>query len=94
MKEKLWPLIASMPHAKKRSTQKLIEDISKKIYQNFVMEPIIQYTNQISMKAAADLWRLLEPSEMKTREEWNRVDIQSYNNLMKTLTSLLENDTL
>jgi hypothetical protein len=94
MKEKLWPLIASMPHAKKSSTQKLIEDISKKIYKKLVTEPIIQNTNQISMKAAATLWRSLEPSEMKTREEWNRVDIQSYTNLMKSFASLLENDTL
>ncbi len=94
MKEKLWPSIARMPHSKKRSTQNLIANIIKNISKKFVTEPIIQNSNDLSMHAAASLWRPLEPSEMKTREESNRTNIQSYNNLMETLSSLLKGDTL
>jgi hypothetical protein len=94
MKEKLWPVIARMLHANKRSIPNLYEYINKRICENFVPELIIQNTNEISRKAAAALWRSLEQIDMKMREEWNRADIQSYNNLMETLTSLLKNDTL
>jgi hypothetical protein len=94
MKERLWPLIASMPHAKKLSTQDLIISITNKIYKNFVTESIIQNTNEISINAAIDLWRPLESSEMKRHETYNLADIQSYNNLMEKLSSLLKNDTL
>jgi hypothetical protein len=81
MKEKLWPLIARMLHANKRNIPKLYEDINKKIDKNFVTDPIIQNTNEISIKVAAALWRPLEPDEMKTHE------VQSYPIL--TVTSLL-----
>ncbi len=94
MKEKLWPLIARMLHANKRNIPKLYEDINKKIDKNFVTDPIIQNTNEISIKVAAALWRPLEPNEMKTREVYNQTDIQSYNNLMETFSALLKNDTL
>jgi hypothetical protein len=94
MREKLWPSIACMAHATKVSTQNLIEDIGNKICEEFVTDVIIQNTNEISIHAAIDLWHPLKPSEIKTREECNRADIQSYNNLMETLSSLLESDTL
>ena len=94
MKEKLWPSIAHTTHAQKLSTQKLIEDINKKICKNFVTEVITQNINEMSRRAAVALWHPLEQSETETREELNRVDIQSYNNLMETLNSLLTDDTL
>jgi hypothetical protein len=94
MKEKLWPVIARMLHANKRSIPKLYVDINKKIDKNFVTEPIIQNTNELSTHAAITLWRPLEPDEMKTREVYNQADIQSYNNLMETFSALLKNDTL
>jgi hypothetical protein len=94
MKEKLWPSISRMTHANKLSTQNLIEEIDKKISKNFDTEAIIQYTNEMSKHAAAALWRSLESNEMRTREESNQADTQSYNNLMETLNSLLTSNTL
>ncbi len=91
MMEKLWPAIAMINHAKKISTQNLINNINKKILRAFVMEAFIQDINETSKHAAAALWRPLNPSEMKTRDEHN---IQSYNNLMETLNSILKRDTL
>ncbi len=76
MREKLWPVIASMTHATKMSTQNLIENIGKKISDNFVTNVIIQNTNEISRHAAVDLWHLLESNEIKTREEYNSIDMQ------------------
>jgi hypothetical protein len=94
MKEKLWPVIARVLHAKKRNIPNLYAEINNRICENAVTELIIQNTNEISIKAATDLWRSLEQNDMKMREEWNRADIQSYNNLTETLISLLKNDTL
>jgi hypothetical protein len=94
MRERLWPSIARLTHTKKLSLQTLIKDISKEICKYIVLEEIIQNTNEISMYAAAALWHPLEPKEMKICEEINRADIQSYNNLMETLSSLLNSDTL
>jgi hypothetical protein len=94
MKEKLWPVIARVLHEKKRNIPNLYAEINNRNCENFVTELIIQNTNEISIKAATSLWRSLEQSDMKMREEWNRADIQSYNNLTETLISLLKNDTL
>ena len=91
MKEKLWPSIVRIIHANKISTRNLIEDISEKINENFVTEVIIQNTNEISKRAAAALWRTFDPNEM---EICNQADIQFYNSLMETLSSLLKEDTL
>ena len=63
MKEKLWPAFARMNHAKKSSTQNLIENISKEISKKFVTEVIIQNTNETSTDAAAALWHSIELSE-------------------------------
>jgi len=94
MKEKLWPSIARMNHAKKSSTHKLIEDTLKKIDDHYITQVIIQNTNEISMHAAAALWHSIEPSQLETREKQNQADIESYNNLLETLNSLLNGDTL
>jgi hypothetical protein len=94
MKEKLWSSIVRINHANKLSTRNLIEDITQKISENFVTEVIIQNTNELSKHAATALWRPLESNEIKTHEEHNLVDCQSYNNLMETLSSLLKEDTL
>jgi hypothetical protein len=93
MKEKLWPSIARMNHVKKSSTHKLIEDTLEKIDDHYITQVIIQNTNEISMHAAAALWRSIEPSQLETRETQNQADIQSYNNLLETLNSLLNDNT-
>jgi len=92
--EKLWPSIAIINHAKRISTQTLINNIHKKIIKTFVMNALIQETNEISKHAAAVLWRPLKSNEMKISDEHNRANIQSYNNLMKTLNSILKRETL
>ncbi|CAF3619241.1 unnamed protein product [Rotaria socialis] len=96
--EKLWPSIARTMHATKTSTQNLIDQIVKRISKLFNTPAIIEDTNDTSIRAAAALWRPLEPKEMETcdkiREERNQQNIQSYKNLMKTLNSLLNDDRL
>ena len=94
MKEKLWPLIARMLHANKRSISNLYRDINEKIHKYFTTESIIQNTNELSINAAITLWCSLESSEIKTREVYNQVDSQSYKNLIETLSGLLKNDIL
>ncbi|CAF1412458.1 unnamed protein product, partial [Adineta steineri] len=94
IKEKLWPLIAHMTHAKKTSTQKLIENIHKKICKNSTTDIIIQNTNEKSICAAKTLWRSLEANEMQQIEEYNQNNIQSYNRLMETLSLLLKDSSL
>jgi hypothetical protein len=91
MKEKLWPSIARVAHAKKSSIQDLIESIHEKICKEFATPVIIQYTNEISTHAAAALWHPLEAIE---RKKCSQTDIASYNNLMETLNSFLVDDTL
>jgi len=85
-------------HATKISTQNLIDQIVKGIGKQFDTPAIIEDTNITSIRAAAALWRPLEPKEMEmcdqNREERNQQNIQSYNNLMKTLNSLLNDDRL
>ncbi|CAF0976267.1 unnamed protein product [Adineta steineri] len=94
IKEKLWPLIAHMTHTKKTSTQKLIEDIYKKISKQFATDIIIQNTNEKSICAAKTLWRSLEANEMQKIEEYNQNNIESYNRLMETLSLLLKDSSL
>ncbi|CAF3979958.1 unnamed protein product, partial [Rotaria sordida] len=94
MMEKLWPSIALMNYAKKPSTQKLINDINKKIIRTFITDSFIQDINEISKHAAAALWHPLKRIETKIQNERNQVNIKSYNNLMETLNLLLKRDTL
>ena len=90
--EKLWPAISRTMHATKISTQKLIDRIMEKIGKQFDTPAITEDTNDISIKAAVELWRPLDAIELKSRdqlrEERNQANIQSYNNLLETLNSL------
>ncbi len=96
--EKLWPSIACTKHAIKLSTQNLINCIMEKICKRFNTIAIIEDTNEISRKTAADLWHSLEKHELelsnRIREERNQANIQSYNNLMEKLISLFLNNPL
>jgi hypothetical protein len=94
MKEKLWPAIARMAHATRRSTQHLIQMIQKKISKEFFTQVILQRTDELSIHAAAALWHPLELNEIEMHKRCNQTDISSYNNLMEILNSLLQNDTL
>jgi hypothetical protein len=94
MMEKLWPAIAVVKQANKVSTQNLIINIQNKIVKSFVTHALIQDTNEMSMQSAVDLWRPLKPSEMEMSNECNRTNVQSYNNLMETLNSMLKRETL
>ena len=92
--EKLWPSIASTKHAMKLSTLNLINCIMEKICKRFNSVAIIEDTNEISRKAAIDLWRSLEKHELEFCKERNEVNIQVYNNLIEKLTSLFYNNPL
>jgi hypothetical protein len=98
MIEKLWPAMARTTHAKKPTTQRLMDNINETIGKQFDTQALIEDTNEISRKAAADLWRPLEAQEFQMRdqlrEERNKENIQAYNNLMETLNSLLRGDSL
>ena len=96
--EKLWPSLAYINHAEKISTQNLVTHIMNKIYDKLVKKEIIENTNEISISAAAALWRPLDEREIETRnqlrEERNRANIQSYTNLMEVLSSLFKDNAL
>lgn len=96
--EKLWPSIACTKHAVKLSTQNLINCIMEKICKRYNTITIIEDTNEISRKAAADLWGSLDKHEIDLyygiREERNQENIQAYNNLMEKLTSLFSSNPL
>ncbi|CAF3512541.1 unnamed protein product, partial [Rotaria sordida] len=96
--EKLWPSLTRTIHATKISTQKLLDRIMEKIGKQFDTPAIIEDTNDISIKAAIELWRPLETHELisrdQMREERNQANIRSYNNLMETLNSLFYNQPL
>jgi len=96
--EKLWPSIACTQHVIKLSTQNLINCIMEKMYKRFNTIAIIEDTNEISRKAAVDLWRSLENDELELYnricQERNQANIRSYNNLMERLTALFYNDPL
>lgn len=83
-----------MSHTNKISTQKLINEIMKKINRVFVTKEIIQNTNEKAKRSAANLWYPLEAKEIETHELCNQVAIQSYNNLVETLSSLLKDNKL
>lgn len=98
MIEKLWPAMARTTHAKKPTTQRLMDLINDTIDKQFDTQALVEDTNEISRKAAADLWRPLSGKEVELRdqlrEERNQANIKSYNNLMETLNSLLRGDSL
>ena len=98
MIEKLWPAIARTTHAKKPTTQRLMDHINETITKQFDTQALIEDTNDQSHKAAADLWRPLDSNELveifHLREQRNQENIRSYNNLMETLNSLLRGESL
>ncbi len=98
MIEKLWPAMARTTHAKKPTTQRLMDHINETIGKQFDTQALVEDTNEIARKAAADLWKPLEENEIESRnqlrEQRNEENIKSYNNLMETLNSLLRGDSL
>ncbi len=91
--EKLWRSIAIMNYTKTVSTQNLVNNIHKKITKNFVMNVLIQDTNEASKHAGAALWLPLKSDGIQQQAR-NERNIQSYTNLMENLNSLLKRDTL
>ncbi|UJR08489.1 hypothetical protein I4U23_012756 [Adineta vaga] len=94
VKEKLWPAIALMNHVNKSSTQTIVNNINNKIIRNFVTHALIQETNELSFQSAVNLWRQLPNNEIETCRKDFRNDIQSYSNLMETLSSFFKRDKL
>lgn len=94
MREKLWPLILSMGDVTENNIQNLIDRIREKIIENFVTDIIIQNTNQISKDSAANLSNTSQEKQIKRQEEYNSISIESYYNLINTLTSFIENNSL
>ena len=96
--ERLWPSLARTKHATKISTQNLIDRIMEKIGKQFDSPAIIENTNDVAIRAAMNLWRSLDESELRSRDqlraERNEANIRSYNNLMETLNSLFYGDPL
>ena len=58
--EKLWPALARTMHATKISTQNLIDQIMEQINKQFDTPPIVEDTNDVSIKVAVELWRSLD----------------------------------
>jgi hypothetical protein len=85
-------------HATKISTQNLLDRIMEKIGKQFDSPAIIEDTNDVSIKVAVELWRPLDDRELisrdQMREDRNKANIRSYNNLMETLNSLFYGDPL
>lgn len=98
MLEKLWPAMARTTHAKKPTTQRLLDHINETIGKQFDTQALIEDTNEISRKAAEDLWKPLDSSEFelrdRLRQQRNEENVQSYNNLMESLNTLLRGDSL
>ncbi|CAF3510050.1 unnamed protein product, partial [Rotaria sp. Silwood2] len=98
MIEKLWPAMARTTHARKPTTQRLMDHINETIGKQFDTQALVEDTNDISRKAAVDLWKRLETHELESRiilrQQRNEENVKSYNNLMETLNSLLRGDSL
>ncbi|CAF3500880.1 unnamed protein product, partial [Rotaria sp. Silwood1] len=98
MIEKLWPAMARTTHAKKPTTQRLMDHINETIGKQYDTQALIEDTNDISRKAAVDLWKPLEANELESKNilrlQRNEENVKSYINLMETLNSLLRGDSL
>ncbi|CAF4174719.1 unnamed protein product [Rotaria sp. Silwood2] len=92
MMERLWPSIVRLNHTNKLSITNVIDEISTKIIEEFHTPPLIENINKMSVDSAVTLWRQLNSGEMKICEEQHRNKIQSYNNLMEMLNTLLNDD--
>jgi hypothetical protein len=99
MLNKLWPAIASTPHATKPSTQNLINIIMEKICQRYNTIAIVEHTNDRSRMAAIDLWRpLSDENELlayrRLHNERSQMDTHAYHCLMETLTTMIKQQSL
>lgn len=96
--EKLWPSIASTKHATKLSTQNLLNSIIYQMCQRYHTMAIVEDTNEISRKAAVNLWRSLDENDLefysRICKERNDANIRSYQNVVEKLTSLFYVDQL
>ena len=96
--KQLWPSIVRRSHTKELSIQKLVQAINIKIEKQFSTLALINNTNEISERAAIALWRSLEQNEMEIgkqmREKLHQSNIQSYNVLIDTLCSQLDDKAL
>ena len=90
--------MARTTHAKKPTTQRLMDLINETIGKQFDTQALVEDTNDVSRKAAVDLWKPLEEDELvarnQLREQRNEGNIRAYNNLMETLNSLLKGDSM
>ena len=95
--ERLWPDIIQIHQNCRKSTQNLITSITSKIVQKFDTPALTEDTNDRSIQAAKDLWRPLNSDELEgrdqRREERNQNNIQSYQNLLKTLSTFVVGKT-
>ncbi|CAF3366761.1 unnamed protein product [Rotaria socialis] len=98
MIERLWPAMARTTHAKKPTTQRLMDHINETIGKQFDTQALVEDTNDVSRKAAVNIWKPLDPVDLESRDQIrqqrNEENVQSYNNLMETLNSLLRGDSL
>jgi len=90
---RLWPTLVCIKDTK-LSTQNLIDLIQNKIHRLFVTKDIIQHANESVINAAADLWYPLKSNETNMCEAHNQTNMESYTQLMETLSSLLRPNTL
>ena len=98
MVERLWPAMAKTTHAKKLTTQRLMDHINETIVKQFDTQALVEDTNEISRKVAEELWKPLSPDQLESRdrlrEQRNEENMKSYHKLMETLNSLLRSDSL
>ena len=91
MREKLWPLISVLSLTKHIKTLKLIQDIHKKMNDDFFTINIINSVDESSIEAAIALWQPLDSFEKQTLIDLNKFNTRSYENLMINLNSSLKN---
>lgn len=92
--EKLWPSIVRINYKNKLSIKTIITELTTKIEEEFYTRNIYEDTSDASMLAAVALWRQVEVNNTYEHDERKRLNIQSYNNLLEKLNSLLNDDAL
>lgn len=98
MMKKLWPIIVRLSHVKKFSLQQIIQDVKKKVENNFSSISLIEVSNQTSKDAAVSLWHSLPPTEItigtKMCEDFCQTNIKLYHDLIEELCQLLNDEAL
>lgn len=94
MMKRIWPLIVRVIDSKKLNIKELANKIVLKIIKHFHTPPLIEYINETSINASVNLWSPIKSSEIETDNQFNRDNIESYNNLMESLNSLLNDEKL